>query len=236
MFSRVRRYVQPTAKFDRLPWTTINLRSRSPATQAFIPDKYGMNLLYGKGWSAASGFTRHDTCYIALTIAGPVSDVITAVSAYRGTPFINTLLSDPGLEEAKGFSLTTATRTVTGRGRIVLIGDAAHGMVPFCGAGASSGVKDGTEIAKLLARGHPSPGEIECFNKDLRKRNDTLIGESRRLLWVAQGERLDKRVIRRIVFEALEMGERLGDRRKMDKVLRRLITGQEEEALLQAKV
>lgn len=33
---------------------------------------------------------------------------------------------------------------------MVLVGDAAHGMPPFCGAGASAGIIDAVELAKVI--------------------------------------------------------------------------------------
>lgn len=228
MFSSIRRSILPKVKFDRLPYVIINLRSSSPATLALIPDKRGMNLLYGTGWSVASGFTSKDTCYIALTIAAPADDTRTAVARYAGVPLIDALLQDQGLAEAKAYPLNTARRTVVGKGRIALIGDAAHGMVPFCGAGASSGVTDGTEIAKVLVGGYIED-KVATFNKNMVNRTDTLIYESSRLLWLAQGDKAYKRIARRVAFAALEIGERLGDRKRMDAELALWVDNHEDE-------
>ena len=41
-----------------------------------------------------------------------------------------------------------------GRGRVVLIGDAAHGMPPFMAQGASSALEDALILTKLLNQGY----------------------------------------------------------------------------------
>jgi len=49
------------------------------------------------------------------------------------------------------------------RGRIVLIGDAAHGATPHCGQGAAQAIEDGIVLAEELAKGVSVAGALEAF-------------------------------------------------------------------------
>nr|ODN92919.1 hypothetical protein L204_05093 [Cryptococcus depauperatus CBS 7855] len=142
--------------FKKLSQTIVNLRSVSPQVRRWVPDEHGMNLLYGDSFSA-SIMPLPDSVYIALTIPsnwlessapGETKDVNLEKTVHRD--FINDLKVDPGWGKRETYELWSADTTVGGRKRIVLIGDAAHGMVPFCGAGASAGIKDGVELARTI--------------------------------------------------------------------------------------
>ena len=49
------------------------------------------------------------------------------------------------------------------RGRIVLIGDAAHGATPHCGQGAAQAIEDGIVLAEELAKDVPVTAALEAF-------------------------------------------------------------------------
>ncbi len=49
------------------------------------------------------------------------------------------------------------------RGRIVLVGDAAHGATPHCGQGAAQAIEDGIVLAEELAKDVPVPAALEAF-------------------------------------------------------------------------
>jgi 2-polyprenyl-6-methoxyphenol hydroxylase-like FAD-dependent oxidoreductase len=49
------------------------------------------------------------------------------------------------------------------RGRIVLVGDAAHGATPHCGQGAAQAIEDGIVLAEELAKGVPVQAALEAF-------------------------------------------------------------------------
>ncbi len=51
------------------------------------------------------------------------------------------------------------------RGRIVLIGDAAHGATPHCGQGAAQAVEDGIVLAEELAQDVPVTAALEAFTE-----------------------------------------------------------------------
>jgi 2-polyprenyl-6-methoxyphenol hydroxylase-like FAD-dependent oxidoreductase len=50
------------------------------------------------------------------------------------------------------------------RGRIVLIGDAAHGPTPHCGQGAAQAIEDGIVLAEELAKDVPVTEALEAFS------------------------------------------------------------------------
>jgi len=49
------------------------------------------------------------------------------------------------------------------RGRIVLVGDAAHGATPHCGQGAAQAIEDGIVLAEELAKDIPVTEALEAF-------------------------------------------------------------------------
>ena len=51
------------------------------------------------------------------------------------------------------------------RGRVVLVGDAAHGMTPHCGQGAAQAVEDGIVLAEELARGRRVDTAIQAYSE-----------------------------------------------------------------------
>jgi 2-polyprenyl-6-methoxyphenol hydroxylase-like FAD-dependent oxidoreductase len=67
------------------------------------------------------------------------------------------------------------------RGRVVLIGDAAHAVSPNAGQGASMALEDALYLAKLL-RDHPADYEHACmrFEIDRKPRVERIVAEGRR--------------------------------------------------------
>jgi len=49
------------------------------------------------------------------------------------------------------------------RGRVVLVGDAAHGATPHCGQGAAQAIEDGIVLAEELAKDLPVSEALEAF-------------------------------------------------------------------------
>jgi 2-polyprenyl-6-methoxyphenol hydroxylase-like FAD-dependent oxidoreductase len=49
------------------------------------------------------------------------------------------------------------------RGRVVLVGDAAHGATPHCGQGAAQAIEDGIVLAEELAKDVPVTEALEAF-------------------------------------------------------------------------
>jgi 2-polyprenyl-6-methoxyphenol hydroxylase-like FAD-dependent oxidoreductase len=50
------------------------------------------------------------------------------------------------------------------RGRVVLIGDAAHGATPHCGQGAAQAIEDGIVLAQELTRHDSVPAALDAFS------------------------------------------------------------------------
>lgn len=115
----------------------------------FLHDPYGLNVTWGKGWSTPFA-PLDEGLYVALTVRRPVGTVAEALDRIGPHPFIDALKQDPGIKDARAFSLHSSARTLPGRGRIVLCGDASNFMYPFCGAGASASMRDGYELSKAL--------------------------------------------------------------------------------------
>lgn len=237
MFSVVRRtlYPHPQAndhhRLDALRWSIVNFRTRSLAVRRWVRNEDGMNMICGKGWSAAYTLLRgaarlpgckddeegvvadisvqghshapeHDPtplssaeqdeassptpslcstlqempddtpdgCYVALTIPHPTASLRDFISALpeSKTPgsFLSALLADPAFHDGRVFPLRTSRRTCTGVHRAVLIGDASHGMVPYCGAGASSALRDASHLVSLV-QNHTSEWDLDpCAASD----------------------------------------------------------------------
>ena len=55
------------------------------------------------------------------------------------------------------------------RGRVVVIGDAAHGTSPHCGQGGAQAIEDGVVLAEELGKGIPVPDALENY---MRRRYD----------------------------------------------------------------
>ncbi len=80
-----------------------------------------------------------------------------------------------------------------GKGRVVLIGDAAHGMPPFMAQGASSALEDALILTKLLQEGNDLKNFASQFTNSrkariewTKKRNDRREKLSKLPFWVAK--------------------------------------------------
>lgn len=145
--------------FHKLPHTIINLLTTSPAMRKWIQDPNGMTCLYGESFSATMMPLPFPSIYVALTIPSQwldpsfqarVKDEEIKLEPTTHGEFLRQLERDPGWETKETYPLWSATSTVAGEARVVLVGDAAHGMPPFCGAGASAGIIDAVELAKVI--------------------------------------------------------------------------------------
>jgi 2-polyprenyl-6-methoxyphenol hydroxylase-like FAD-dependent oxidoreductase len=67
------------------------------------------------------------------------------------------------------------------RGRIVLVGDAAHGATPHCGQGAAQAIEDGIVLAEELAREVPVPAALEAFTARRYDRCRAIVEGSERV-------------------------------------------------------
>jgi 2-polyprenyl-6-methoxyphenol hydroxylase-like FAD-dependent oxidoreductase len=67
------------------------------------------------------------------------------------------------------------------RGRIVLVGDAAHGATPHCGQGAAQAIEDGIVLAEELAKDVPVTEALEAFTSRRYKRCRAIVEGSEKV-------------------------------------------------------
>jgi 2-heptyl-3-hydroxy-4(1H)-quinolone synthase len=72
------------------------------------------------------------------------------------------------------------------RGRVVLLGDAAHGMTPNMGQGAAMALEDVAVLTELLAGGRPLAQVLEEWARRREPRVRWIQNQSRRIGWVGQ--------------------------------------------------
>jgi salicylate hydroxylase len=68
------------------------------------------------------------------------------------------------------------------KGRLILLGDAAHAMLPHLGQGANQGIEDGVALAIFLAgrRAEEVPDILPHYEKFRRERTDIIQAEARK--------------------------------------------------------
>lgn len=162
--SPVRNSLIPTGTSLKLPWSVVNIHLpptlKEKGMEQFLKDSNGdgLEFVVGKGWTATFLPVSHSTgeIYIALTLPSPspIEDPIASIKARAETHFIDTLIHQ--IEHHAGdvkmgvYPIYSASNSVVGRGKVVLIGDASHVMTPFVGAGASCGIVDGFKLAEVV--------------------------------------------------------------------------------------
>lgn len=67
------------------------------------------------------------------------------------------------------------------RDRVVLVGDAAHAMLPFAGQGAAQAVEDGLMLADAIATHDTPAAAFAAYERERKPRADRVRNESRRL-------------------------------------------------------
>ncbi|NND97708.1 MAG: NAD(P)-binding protein [Pirellulaceae bacterium] len=82
------------------------------------------------------------------------------------------------------------------RGRIVLLGDAAHAMTPNMGQGAAMAIEDAYVLANCLAKAERAEQAIRQYQTIRRKRVDWMQKQSGAIGWIMQSESLFFRFVR----------------------------------------
>jgi 2-polyprenyl-6-methoxyphenol hydroxylase-like FAD-dependent oxidoreductase len=62
------------------------------------------------------------------------------------------------------------------RGRVVLLGDAAHGTTPHCGKGAAQAIEDGIVLAQELGRDENVEAALRSYGAGCRPGTDLTSG------------------------------------------------------------
>jgi 2-polyprenyl-6-methoxyphenol hydroxylase-like FAD-dependent oxidoreductase len=86
------------------------------------------------------------------------------------------------------------------RGRIVLLGDAAHAMTPNLGRGACSAIEDAGALARHLGRTSDLPAALSAYDAERRPATTKLVKRSRSLGRLAQTENPLIRTVRDGLF------------------------------------
>jgi salicylate hydroxylase len=82
-------------------------------------------------------------------------------------------------------------------GRVILIGDAAHPILPFLGLGAALAIEDGLVLARALATGASPAAAFAAFERARTDRIETVRQESIRQGRILQAGEPDGRAIAR---------------------------------------
>ncbi len=72
------------------------------------------------------------------------------------------------------------------RGRVVLVGDAAHGMPPDLGQGSSQALGDAASLARCLTESGSAESALQKFAREQRRRTVPVMARSRFAAWVGQ--------------------------------------------------
>jgi 2-polyprenyl-6-methoxyphenol hydroxylase-like FAD-dependent oxidoreductase len=83
-----------------------------------------------------------------------------------------------------------------GRGRVTLLGDAAHATTPNLGQGACLAIEDAVALARRLADADDVPAALRAYEAERRPRAAAITRRSRRLGWIGQRESAVARGVR----------------------------------------
>jgi salicylate hydroxylase len=120
------------------------------------------------------------------TIPSPVGDLLAEYEGWH-TEVRTIIASTP---EDQCFKWALFDRDPLPRwsvGRVTLLGDAAHPMLPFLGQGAAMAIEDGVVLARCLAAAESVPQALQRYEKARVERAAFTLLQSR-----AQGERMQR--------------------------------------------
>eukprot|EP00913_Durusdinium_trenchii_P008790 g8256.t1 len=89
-----------------------------------------------------------------------------------------------------------------GRGRITLLGDAAHAMTPNLGQGGGQAIEDGVILARILGRAESVADGLRAYERRRRSRTDHIVNTSFKMSALAHGKTPMMRFARRCSSES----------------------------------
>jgi 2-polyprenyl-6-methoxyphenol hydroxylase-like FAD-dependent oxidoreductase len=100
------------------------------------------------------------------------------------------------------------------RGRVALLGDAAHAMTPNLGRGACAAIEDAAALARALADDPDPATALASYDAERRPATSTLVRRSRQLGTLGQLENRAALAVRDTVLRSVGLLARLAPRRR----------------------
>jgi salicylate hydroxylase len=113
-----------------------------------------------------------------------------------------------------------------GRGRITLLGDAAHPMLPFLGQGAATGMEDAFLLAKLISDSDDIPTVLAAYETERKPRTTRIQIESRTRGRSVQAHSGLARLARNIQYRINALLDPAAPANRADWIYRYDVTGQ----------
>jgi 2-polyprenyl-6-methoxyphenol hydroxylase-like FAD-dependent oxidoreductase len=149
--------------------------------------------MFGRGDRAGVVPLTDDRVYVFLVAdapeGGPAASWSDLETRFQRFPAVVSRLIRSGRESKATLlhhDLRDAERVVWGRGRVWLLGDAAHAPLPNLGQGAAMALEDALAISRALDTANDVATAFDHYVKMRHQRAITIWRDSRRLGWVAQ--------------------------------------------------
>ena len=137
------------------------------------------------GYTAPPGGTDTDPKQAVLDLFGDWAHPVPAM--LRATDVKNVARSD---------IYDLPRRESWGRGRVTLLGDAAHSMVPALGQGACQAIEDGVILARHLDSAEDVDAALRAYERERIERTWPMVRRARRLGKLMQGDNAVTGVVR----------------------------------------
>jgi 2-polyprenyl-6-methoxyphenol hydroxylase-like FAD-dependent oxidoreductase len=141
------------------------------------------------GWTAPPGGQDTDAKQTVLDLLGDWADPLPAL--LQATDPRNIARSD---------IYYLPRRESWGQGRVTLLGDAAHAMVPALGQGACQAIEDGVILARYLGSADDEAGALRAYEHERIERTWPMVKRARFLGRVMQGDNAGIGVFRNNFF------------------------------------
>jgi 2-polyprenyl-6-methoxyphenol hydroxylase-like FAD-dependent oxidoreductase len=149
--------------------------------------------MFGRGDRAGVVPLTDDRAYVFLVADAPEDGPAASWSDlearfHRFPSLVSRLIRSAGESGAPllHHDLRDAERIVWGRGRVWLLGDAAHAPLPNLGQGAAMALEDALALSRALETGNDVATAFERYVQVRHRRTSAIWRDSRRLGWIAQ--------------------------------------------------